>query len=146
MRHLDKLPLVARILLGLIFTVFGLNGFLQFLPMPEMNPEAGAFLGALAETGYMLPLIKGTEVIAGLLLLSGRLVALALVLLAPIIVNIFLFHTLLAPALPMPITLVALEGFLAYSYRDAFRGVLNVNATPTARGGQSPEPLQHASA
>ena len=90
-------PTAARIFLGLIFFVFGLNGFLQFMPQPPQPEAAGAFIGALAATGYMFPLIKGTEVVAGLLLLSGRFVPLALTLLAPIIVNIALFHTVLAP-------------------------------------------------
>ena len=63
----SKLPTAARLFLGLIFTVFGLNGFLGFLPMPQPSAEGGAFLGALATTGYMFPLIKGTEVVAGLL-------------------------------------------------------------------------------
>jgi uncharacterized membrane protein YphA (DoxX/SURF4 family) len=94
----SKLPTAARLLLGLVFFVFGLNGFLQFLPQPPLPAPAGAFMGALAATGYMFPLIKGTEVAAGLLLLGGRFVPLALVLLAPVIVNIPLFHVVLAPA------------------------------------------------
>jgi uncharacterized membrane protein YphA (DoxX/SURF4 family) len=120
----------ARVLLGLIFTVFGLNGFLQFLPMPPMPGPAGEFLGALAATGYMFPLIKGTELIAGLMLLSGRLVPLALTLLAPIVVNIAAFHLVLTPFDPMSLVLVALEIYLAWSYRNAFRSVLDLNAKP----------------
>lgn len=133
----QRLPLAARILLGLIFFVFGLNGFLQFLPTPAMPEPAGAFMGALAATGYMLPLIKGTEVLAGLLLLRGRFVPLALVLLAPIIVNIAFFHAVLAPNPVMVVALLALEIYLAWSYRDAFRGVLAAKAspTPTSRPG-----------
>ncbi|MCA9535998.1 MAG: DoxX family protein, partial [Myxococcales bacterium] len=80
---MSKLPTAARLFLGLAFTVFGLNGFLHFLPMPPMSGEPAAFMGALAATGYMFPLIKGTEVVAGLLLLGNRLVPLALTLLAP---------------------------------------------------------------
>jgi uncharacterized membrane protein YphA (DoxX/SURF4 family) len=121
----------ARILLGLVFAVFGLNGFLHFLPQQPMSGPPADFAMALLATGYMFPLIKGTEVIAGALLLSGRLVPLALTLLAPVIVNIVAFHTFLAPSgLPLPILVVALEVFLAWSYRSAFRSVLRVRAQP----------------
>ncbi len=120
----SKAPHVARIFLGLVFTVFGLNGFLGFLPTPEMPAAAGGFIGALVATGYMFPLIKGTEVAAGLLLLGNRFVPLALTLLAPITVNILLFHVVLAPAIGMPLLLIAAQLGLAYAHRDAFRGML----------------------
>src|SRR5258706_814056 len=90
-------PTAVRILLGLVFFVFGLNAFLGFIPQPPMPDKAGAFMGALAATGYMFPLIKGVEVIGGAMLLSNRFVPLALVLLAPNVVNIVLFHAVLAP-------------------------------------------------
>jgi hypothetical protein len=118
------LPTVARLLLGGLFFVFGLNGFLGFLPQPPVTGPGGAFLGALAATGYMFPLIKGTEVLAGTLLLSNRFVPLALTLLAPVTVNIFLFHALLSPGLAIPVVAIALQLFLAYVHRDAYRGVL----------------------
>lgn len=131
----SKLPIAARILLGLVFFVFGLNGFLQFIPQPPLPESAGAFMGAMAATGYMFPLIKGTEVVAGLLLLGGRFVPLALVLLAPIIVNIAFFHVVLAPVnMVMVVVLLALEGYLAWAYRDAFAGVLQANARPATAG------------
>lgn len=94
----EKVHMIARLLLGLLFLVFGLNGFLQFLPMPEMNMAASSFMGALYKTGYMLPLIKFVEVVCGALLLSGLYVPLAVVLIAPIVVNIVLFHFLLDPS------------------------------------------------
>lgn len=128
----QKLPIVARVLLGLIFVVMGLNGFFGFLPMPPMPVAAGEFMGALAATGYMMPLIKITEVVGGLMLLSGRYVPLGLTLLAPGIVNIVLFHVFLAPAsLPLAILILALEIYLAYSYRDVFRPVLSATPKPT---------------
>lgn len=121
-----KLPTAGRIGLGLIFSVFGLNGFLHFLPQPPVPEAAGSFMGALAATGYMFPLIKGTEVVSGLLLLSGRYVPLALTLLAPIIVNIVAFHVVLAPAgSAMALFVLALEIYLAWVHRAAFRGVLS---------------------
>ncbi len=122
---MSKLTTAARLALGLAFFVFGLNGFLQFLPMPPPSGASAAFLGALAATGYMFPLIKGTEVIAGLMLLSNRFVPLALALLAPILVNILAFHALLERGgLGLPLFLVGLELALAYAYRQAFAPML----------------------
>jgi uncharacterized membrane protein YphA (DoxX/SURF4 family) len=129
----------ARILLGFIFVFFGLNGFLHFLPQPPMSGPPANFAMALIATGYMFPLIKGTEVIAGALLLSGRLVPLALTLLAPVIVNIVAFHAFLAPAgLGIPILVVALEVFLAWSYRSAFRPMLRVRVEPDTSAEEHP--------
>ncbi len=105
-----KLPTVARILLGLVFFVFGLNGFLHFLPNPPHPGPAGDFGAALGATGYMFPFIKGTEVVVGLLLLSGRYVPLALTILAPVLLNIALFHFVLDPTgAPMVVVLLALS-------------------------------------
>lgn len=117
---LNIATLAARLLLGLIFFVFGLNGFLHFLPMPQPSPEAGAFLGALAATGYMFPLIKGIEVISGALLLANRAVPLALVLLAPIAINIAAYHLVLEPGFGMVALIGALMLFLAYVHREQF--------------------------
>ncbi len=127
----SKSMLAARLFLGLVFTVFGLNGFLGFMPMPEPPPAGGAFLGALAATGYMFPLIKGTEVVAGVMLLAGRAVPLALVMLVPITINILAYHTVLAPAPALPIALIAAQAFLIYSYRERFLPLL---------GGQREQP------
>lgn len=130
-RVIRKVPTAARVFLGLIFFVFGLNGFLQFMPQPPLPEAAGAFMGALAATGYMFPLIKGTEVIAGALLLGNRFVPLALLLLSPIVVNIALFHFVLAPVnLAMVFVLIGLMGYLGWAYRDAFAGVLTAKAAP----------------
>ncbi len=129
MRHL---PTVARYLLGLIFFVFGLNFFLHFIPQPAPPPAAGAFAGAMFATGYLFVLLKVTEVLSGALLLANRFVPLALTLLAPIIVNIFFFHAFLegAATLPLPIVIVALEIYLAYSYRAAFLPMLQAKTSP----------------
>ena len=128
----QKLSAAARIVLGLAFFVFGLNGFLHFLPQPPMAGPPANFAGALFATGYMFPLIKGTEVAASLLLLSNRFVPLALAVLAPVLINIVAFHAFLAPAgLALPIVLLALELYLARSYRDAFSPMLHArNTTP----------------
>ncbi len=130
---MSKAVLVARIILGLIFTVFGLNGFFHFIPMPEMSEGAGQFLGALAGTGYMFPLIKLTEIACGVLLLIGRWVPLALTVLAPVVLNIVLFHVFLEPSpdgLVVPILSLILGIFLARAYKSSFSGVLNGGAQP----------------
>ncbi len=122
---------IARTLLGLAFLVFGLNFFVPFMPMPPMEGPAGAFAGALYATGYMFPMIKGIEVLAGALLLIGRFVPLALLLLAPVVVNIAAFHVFLTPGeIGMSAVFVALLAFLGYAYRGSFRGALNPNALP----------------
>jgi hypothetical protein len=111
----------ARLALGLMFTIFGLNGFLGFIPTPPHPGEAGAFLGALAATGYMFPLIKGTELLAGVLLLAGRAVPFALTLLAPIVVNIVAFHLVLEPASSaLALVALALGLYLAWTERAVF--------------------------
>lgn len=121
----SKIQPGVRVLLGLLFFVFGLNGFLHFMPSPTPPPPAAQFAGALFATGYMLPLIKGTEVIAALLLLGNRYVPLALALLAPILVNIVAFHAFLAPSgVGLGLVLLGLELYLAWTYRDAFRPML----------------------
>jgi uncharacterized membrane protein YphA (DoxX/SURF4 family) len=125
----SKLVLAARAVLGLGFFVFGLNGFLHFLPQPPMSGPPAEFFGALFATGYMLPLIKGTEVVTGLLLLSGRYVPLALTVLAPVMVNILAFHAFLAPAgLLVPIVFAALGIYLAYAHRSVFAPLLRARA------------------
>jgi uncharacterized membrane protein YphA (DoxX/SURF4 family) len=126
-------PSAARLLLGLVFFVFGLNGFLQFLPTPPAPEKAMAFMGALAATGYMFPLIKSVEVIGGALLLSNRFVPLALAIVAPNVVNIVLFHAVLAPSgLPVALFVLALELFTAWSYRGAFVPMLRSRTAPKA--------------
>jgi putative oxidoreductase len=131
------LPVATRVVLGLVFFVFGLNGFLHFLPQPPMPAGAMPFIGGLASTGYFFPLLKATEVTAGVLLLSNRFVPLALTLLAPIVVNIAAFHLALAPNPIMVAFLLVAEIYLAWSYRDAFRGVLAARARPSARAARA---------
>ena len=124
-------PTVARVLLGLVFVVFGSNYFLHFLPAQPAEGAAGTFLGGLAAAGYFFPFLKGTEIVAGLALLSGRFVPLALTVLAPVVLQIGLFHTLLSPGPAVAAVLVVLELYLAWSYRDSFRAVLAMTARPT---------------
>jgi hypothetical protein len=125
-------PHAARLLLGLIFFVFGLNGFLHFLPAPPMPESAAAFVGGLMAGGYLFPLVKGIEVVSGALLLGNRFVPLALTVLAPIVVNIVALHALLAPAgLPIALLVLTLELWLAWTYRSAFAVVVRARHEPS---------------
>ncbi len=116
----------ARVLLGLIYFVFGLNFFFHFLPTPPPHGGvADAFTGGLFQSGYFFPMLKGLEVVLGALLLVGVFVPLSLVVLFPISLNIFLFHAFLSPEnTVMGIVVVLLNVFLAWSYREYFRPLL----------------------
>jgi uncharacterized membrane protein YphA (DoxX/SURF4 family) len=133
----NRAQTAVRLTLGLIFTVFGLNGFLHFIPQPPTTPEAMAFGGALAATGYMFPLIKATEIVAGVLLLAGRAVPFALTLLAPVVVNIVAFHLFLAPAgAALGLIALALGLYLAWTERTVF-APLFATAKSAARGSHA---------
>ncbi len=115
-----KIASTARILLGLIYFVFGLNGFFNFIPTPEtMPPDVMAFFQGISTGGYFIPFLKATETICGLLLLLNTAAPLALVVLAPISLHIFLFHANLTPGLEnliMPVGILALHVFAATKY------------------------------
>jgi len=139
----------ARYLLGLIFTVFGANFFLHFLPQPPMSGPHADFAAALFQSGYVMQTVKVVEIAAGLLLLFNRFVPLALVLLAPIVVGIVGFHLSLAPETGAVayLTLV-LELFLAYAYRAAYAPLFVAKHAPSLRASTAPtahaHDLQHA--
>ncbi len=135
------LPALARLLMGLIFFVFGLNVFLNFIPRPKtpMPEPAVAFAMALMKTGYMMPLVMGTQLLVGVLLLLNRFVPLALALIAPIIVGIISFHLFLAPApaaFAPGLVVLVLELYLAWSYRHAFRPMLVMRSRPGPTNGR----------
>ena len=118
--------IIARVLLGLIFLVFGLNVFLHFIPMPPPPKNAaGAFMGALFSSGYLYA-VKCFEIAGGLLLLIGRKVPLGLTLLGPVIVNILFYDTFLDHSgLGLGMVIAALALFLLWAYRSAFAGLLS---------------------
>jgi putative oxidoreductase len=111
----------ARILLGLMFFVFGLDTFVHFIPAtPPTEGFAGAFIGALIHSHYVL-FVGAVQLIAGALLLSNRFLPLALALLAPVIANILVFHiTMLPGTLPPAILAAALWAILAWKLRSYF--------------------------
>ncbi len=117
-------------MLGIIFLIFGLNGFLQFLLMQPMPAgPATQFIGALIASKYTI-VIFILQVISALLLLANRYVPLALTLLGPVIVNIFFFHLLMAPSgIPLALIVVVLWGLTAYSVWPAFTGLFQQRTT-----------------
>jgi uncharacterized membrane protein YphA (DoxX/SURF4 family) len=92
---MNKAKLIIRILLGLMLVIFGLNKFLQFMPMPTMPNAAGEFMGALMKSGYIMVIVAIVEIVAGVLLLVNKYQPLVLVILFPVLLNAFLFHLFL---------------------------------------------------
>lgn len=121
--------------MGAPLIVFGINGFLNFMPQPETLPAgAMAFSTALLETGYMMQLIGTTQLVVGILLLSNRFVPLALALFAPFIVNSVAFHLFLERSGLVPaFVFLGLELYLVWVYREAFRPMLVARVTPAGK-------------
>jgi hypothetical protein len=120
---------IARILMGVVFVFFGLNGFLQFLKAPLPTGLAGQFLMALFQSHYVW-FICAVQIVGGVLLLVNRYVPLALALLGPVIVNIILYHLLLNPAAAqLAVVVTILWFFLFYRYRQNFSGLFVQKAT-----------------
>ena len=116
--------LIARILLGLLFTVFGLNTFLHFIPMTPPPGDAGVFLGLLFKYGWFV-FFGILYIVAGVLLLIGRYVGVALTILGPIIVVILMFHITMEPqGIGMALFVALLEVFLIYAHWHHFGSVL----------------------
>lgn len=123
----SKLTLVARVILGGAMVVFGLNGFLQFIPMPTPPEPALDFLSAMGRTGYFFPVLKLSEIVAGAMVLSGFYLPLGLLILAPILLQILLFHIFLEPSMNgmvLPVILVLAELYLAKENMDVFGPLL----------------------
>ncbi len=124
--------LIARTLLGLIFVVFGLNFFYHFLTMaqPPMSAPATAFSGGLFGSGYFFQYMKVIEIISGLFLLINRYTALFVIILFPISLNIFLFHTILAPSgIPVGSAVLILNVFLGFAYRKYYSSLFTASPT-----------------
>jgi hypothetical protein len=125
--------LLARVLLGLIFVVFGLNGFLHFIPAPPPAGLGGQFFGALYASHY-LAFIWLVQIVAGTLLLTNRFVPAALAILAPVLVNIALFHIFMAPVAYAPAVISVLLWTIVFvQERAAFQPLLVAKATESSR-------------
>ena len=112
--------IIARILLGLTFFIFGLNGFLNFISAPPMTGTAGAFVGALISSHFVW-LVSGTQLIAGVLLLTNQFVPLALALLAPVLANILTYHlTMQMTGMPIALFTTLLWAILMWRFRGYF--------------------------
>ena len=123
---------IARYLAGVIFLVMGLNGFLNFIPLPPPGGMAGQFMGALYVSHYLW-VIFAFQVIAGVLLLVNRYVPLAVAILAPVLVNILTFHVLMAPSgLPMALVVAVLWVLIFIEVRPAFSGLFQSRWQPRA--------------
>ncbi len=123
--------LVARLLVGVAFVVFGSNHWLKFIPQPEMilpEPAMNMMMG-LNKTPYM-DVVKVLEVLGGILLLSGRMVPLGLIILVPVTVNIALWDALMMKysTPPLGTVFLVIEIFLLWAYRRHFAGILSTNA------------------
>ena len=120
---MKTVAVIARLLLGLVFFVFGLNGFLNFIHAPLPTGLAGQFLTVLMQSHYVF-VVSGVQVIGGALLLVNRYVPLALTLLGPMLVNILCYHVFLSlTGLPLALVVTILWAFLAWRHRQAFAGI-----------------------
>jgi len=134
-------PTAARLLLGFVFFTMGLDGFLGFVPKPPLEGASLAFIGALVASGYVMPVVKAIEVVAGALLLGNRFVPLALALLAPILVAITGYHIVVAQeGVAVALVLLALEVSLAWAYRRAFAPMLQARVVPSLSEGAASDP------
>jgi len=120
-----KLILVARILLGLIFAVFGINKFVGFMPAPDFSGSASTFMQGLGASGYLFPLLGVIETISGIFLLTNKFPRLAVLMLLPVTTNILLFHLFMAPAGGAPGYLAfILNAFLIAAYKQDLECIL----------------------
>jgi putative oxidoreductase len=132
---------ISRLLLGLVFIVFGLNGFLNLFSTGPVPPLAGQFVGALIQSHFM-SVVLVIQIVCGLMLLVNWMTPLALTLLGPVIFNILLFHITMAPAgLPPAIFVAVLWSVVAYSVRSAFAGLFQDGS---AEQSQRSTPRCHA--
>ena len=140
------LPGTARVLLGLVLLITGVDKIFWFFffQMPHMTPALSAFMDALKATGYYLPFIGIVEATGGALLLVNRFVPLGLTILAPVLVNILGVHTFLdTSGFPLAFILIALDVYLAWVNRDAFRPMFVGRGVKVSRIAE-PEGLKRA--
>jgi uncharacterized membrane protein YphA (DoxX/SURF4 family) len=117
--------IIVRVLMGLLFLFASITVLFKLIPQPELTGNVKVFMDGINASGYLLPLIKITELACGIAFVSGRFVPLATVVIAPVIVNIFLFHAWVdRQGLPVAVFLVFANIFLAYANWDKFKPLL----------------------
>jgi putative oxidoreductase len=122
----SQFTLLVRMILGILLVVFGSNKFLHFIPLPPPTGSAADFMNSLGATGYIFPVVGLMEVIIGALLLTKKWVAFALILLAPISINILLFHMFLdIPGITVAFVLAILNGVLIYKHWKQYIPLFN---------------------
>lgn len=124
------LPLIANLLVGLTYTIFGLNGFFNFIPLPEMNTDSAAFVGVMMSSGFF-SVIKVMQIVFGACILIGYQRPLMHLLLAPITVAIVLFELLIAKQPGIGILLALLTGYMFFVYREHFLPIVAKNTSLT---------------
>ena len=125
---MTKTKNILRPIYGIFLLTFGLNGFFNFFPLPEMTEEAGTFMGSLAQTGYILPIVGVLQVVVGLLLIVNKFTPLILIVIFPIMLNAFLLHLFLDPAgIAGSLVAIILNVFLFIANKESYKNVLQMN-------------------
>jgi|7_EtaG_2_1085326.scaffolds.fasta_scaffold38339_2 hypothetical protein len=125
LRAIDWEP-ISRVTLGALLLIFGLNGIMNWIPLPEMNPRGVDFMMAMSNTGYMLLFIKMVEIACGSLLLINKYAKLSLLVAAPVVLNILAFHFFLDwSGMSMALLLTGLLAHGVWIRRDAYRVLLD---------------------
>ena len=127
---MKKAKLIVRILLGLMVLIFGLNRFLQFMPIPPLPEASSEFMGALVKSGYLMQAVAIVEIVTGILLLINRFQALALLILFPVLLNAFWFHLFLDPAgIGGAFIAMAMNHFLFFANKESYKSILKFKET-----------------
>lgn len=117
--------IIVRTLMGLLFLFGSITYLFHLMPPPELTGTVKAFMEGMMATGYMMELIKVTELVCGVAFVTGYFVPLACVVIAPVIVNIFMFHTFVEPSgFPIALSLVLANAFLGYVHWEKFKPML----------------------
>lgn len=122
----QKIEMVMRILIGALLLNSGLNKIFNYMAMPEMTDSAMSFMMALGKSGYIFPSIALIEIIGGALLIWGRMIPFALIILAPIVYNIFMVHAILDPnGIAIGVIMIAALGWFAWNRKDSFKALFD---------------------
>jgi len=126
---MTKTKNILSVIYGLFLLIFGLNGFLNFFPLPEMTEEAGTFAGSLAQTGYIFPIVGALQIIVGILLIVNKFRPLTLIVIFPIMLNAFLLHLFLDPAgIAGSLVAIILNVLLFIAHRESYKNLFQMNS------------------